>query len=96
MYLGNVLEVADCDELYNDPKHPYTKALLSAVPVTDPELDASRERIRLTGEVPSINKRPEGCPFYDRCEHCTSRCKTEKPGLTTLDKKHQVACFLYQ
>lgn len=95
MYLGRVVEIATCEELYNNTLHPYTKALLSAVPVADPEAEALRERVQIQGEVPSIVDRPKGCPFNDRCDHATHKCRSEVPVLQDAGNKHEVACFLY-
>lgn len=95
MYLGRIVEIADCLDLYENTLHPYTKALLSAVPVADPEVEASRGRVQIKGEVPSIRKRPAGCPFHNRCPHAIERCKKEVPKLRTIGERHQVACFLY-
>ena len=96
MYLGRVVEIADCDELYSNTLHPYTKTLLSAVPVADPAVEESRERVPIRGEVPSLTKRPEGCPFHDRCSHVCDRCRREVPVLKDVGKGHEVACFLYE
>lgn len=96
MYLGRVVEIAECDELYSNTLHPYTKALLSAVPVADPVVEAGRKRVEIRGEVPSLTNRPKGCPFNDRCEHATERCRTEIPKLKNVSGEHQVACFLYE
>ncbi len=94
MYLGRVVELADCLELYENPLHPYTKALLSAVPVADPVVEEKRERIPLAGEVPSITKRPVGCAFHDRCPKAFGRCLKEVPSLKNVGNNHNVACFL--
>jgi peptide/nickel transport system ATP-binding protein len=96
MYLGRVVEIADCLSLYDNPLHPYTKALLSAVPIADPVVEEKRERIGLAGEVPSITKRPLGCAFHDRCPQATQRCRVEVPPLQDVGNNHKVACFLYQ
>ncbi len=95
MYLGRIVEIADCLDLYDNTLHPYTKALLSAVPVADPDVEAARDRIEIKGEVPSLRNRPKGCPFHNRCPHVTDRCKTEVPVLKNVNGSHQVACFLY-
>lgn len=92
MYLGSIVEIASCDELYNNPRHPYTKALLSAIPNADPN-DDTVERIKLQGEVPSVLNRPSGCPFSDRCLYATERCKSSAPELKECTDEHQVACF---
>lgn len=95
MYLGRVMEIADCEELYEHPLHPYTQALLSAIPVADPVIEESRREVTVQGEVPSILKRPSGCPFQNRCPQCTERCKQETPALHEASNGHMVACHLY-
>ena len=95
MYLGRVMEIADCDELYEHPLHPYTQALLSAIPVADPVIEETREAITVQGEVPSILKRPSGCPFHNRCPRCTEKCVQETPELHETSDGHMVACHLY-
>lgn len=94
MYLGRIVEVAECDVLYQNPLHPYTEALLAAVPVADPVVEAQRERVPVRGEVPSLIKRPAGCPFHDRCQMASEQCKKEVPQLREAGNNHQVACFL--
>lgn len=96
MYLGRIVEIAECEELYHNTLHPYTKALLSAVPVADPVIEAGRDRVPIQGEVPSIVNRPVGCPFHDRCSSATDRCRKEIPKLKEACDGHQVACFLYE
>ena len=96
MYLGRVVEIAECEELYHNTLHPYTKALLAAVPVADPEVEARRERVPIEGEVPSILNRPKGCPFSDRCSQASDRCRKEVPELRDTGNGHEVACFLYE
>ncbi len=93
MYLGNIVEISDSEELYANAKHPYTKALLNAVPIPDPEVEMTRERMMLSGEVPSVVNRPAGCCFYERCQYASERCRAEKPQLVWDEKKHGVACF---
>ncbi len=93
MYLGRVMEIADAKTLYDSPMHPYTKALLSAVPIADPAIEKQREYIPLKGEVPSVMARPEGCPFSDRCQYTREKCKKEKPQLTEKAPGHFTACF---
>ena len=93
MYLGNMVELADSDELYNNTMHPYTEALLSAVPV--PVYNAKKERIILEGDVPSPMNPPSGCPFHPRCSKCMEICKQEKPKLEEKRDGHYVACHLY-
>lgn len=94
MYLGNMVEFGTSDEVYKTPLHPYTKALISASPVPDPELAKTKKRILLEGEVPSPLNPPKGCPFAPRCLHCTERCNQEKPETYSIGN-HKVACFLY-
>ncbi|HCL4448213.1 TPA: ATP-binding cassette domain-containing protein [Clostridium botulinum] len=95
MYLGNVVELSNSKELYEKPLQPYTKALLSAIPVPDPKLGRDRERIMLHGEVPSpINPKP-GCKFAARCKYAKEICKKEKPKLKEIEKDHFVACHLF-
>ncbi|MBD5589559.1 ATP-binding cassette domain-containing protein [Clostridium botulinum] len=95
MYLGNVVELSNSKELYEKPLHPYTKALLSAIPVPDPKLGRDRERIMLHGEVPSpINPKP-GCKFVARCKYAKEICKKEKPKLKEIEKNHFVDCHLF-
>jgi len=93
MYLGKIVEVADADELYASPRHPYTMALLSAVPIPDPKVEASRERILLKGDLPSPANPPQGCRFHTRCPfRQPERCDTEDPKLRTLADGHVAAC----
>jgi peptide/nickel transport system ATP-binding protein/oligopeptide transport system ATP-binding protein len=92
MYLGKLVEQAETEELFTRPKHPYTKALLSAVPISHP--DEEKERIILTGDVPSPVDPPKGCSFHPRCPDCMDICKTEPPPAVDLGN-HQVACHLY-
>ncbi len=95
MYLGKLMELADRDELYENPLHPYTKALLSAVPVPDPAVEARRERIILQGEIPSPLRPPPGCVFHTRCPIAIDECRTRVPewrNMGTADRPHWVAC----
>ena len=92
MYLGKVMESAATAELYANPMHPYTKALLSAVPVPDPDLERSRERIILQGDLPSPINPPSGCVFHTRCWKAQEKCKVEVPQPTALRPNHLVAC----
>ncbi len=90
MYLGKVVELADAKAIVQAPKHPYTQALISAVPVVDP--DSKRQRIVLPGDVPSPIHPPSGCPFHPRCPIAEARCKTEAPGLREVTAGHWAAC----
>ena len=94
MYLGKVAEVADRVSLYEDPVHPYTRALLSAVPIPDPRLEARRERTVLGGEVPSPLAPPSGCVFHTRCPLAVARCSAEIPALREIRPGHWGACHL--
>jgi oligopeptide transport system ATP-binding protein len=93
MYMGHIVEVAERNEIYANPLHPYTKALLSAVPIPDPIIDAQRERILLTGEVPSPLNPPRGCVFHPRCAMATDACQAELPELQEVQPGHSVACI---
>ena len=93
MYLGRIVEIADADELNDHPVHPYTQSLLSAVPIPDPEIARSRQRIVLTGDVPSPLNMPTGCPFRTRCRYATEHCAVECPTLTDRGGGHFVACL---
>ena len=95
MYLGQFAELADAAELYRNPLHPYTQALLSAVPIPDPVIEKERKRIILTGDVPAPDRQRPGCPFYDRCWKRMDCCREHKPRLQEAGPGHQVACFLY-
>jgi oligopeptide transport system ATP-binding protein len=92
MYLGKIVENSDSDGLYDNPLHPYTNALLSAVPVPDPRKNIARERITLEGDVPSPIDPPPGCRFHTRCGSATDVCRTEEPALTAHNDGHAVAC----
>ncbi|MCR5585308.1 MAG: dipeptide ABC transporter ATP-binding protein [Lachnospiraceae bacterium] len=92
MYLGRMVEYADTASIFEKPMHPYTEALLSAVPIPDP--DMNNERIPLAGEIPNPANPPKGCPFHTRCRYCTEKCKTEVPEFKEREKGHFVACHL--
>ena len=93
MYLGRIVEITTPAELYDNPLHPYTQALLSAVCVPDPDLEATRERIVLEGEVPSPVNPPSGCTFHARCVNATPECSKTVPALKDLGNDHEVACL---
>jgi oligopeptide/dipeptide ABC transporter ATP-binding protein len=92
MYLGRVVETADSETLFNDPQHPYTEALLSAVPVPDPAIEKRRKRILLTGDVPSPLKPPPGCRFHPRCRYMKETCRINDQALITAKPGHEAAC----
>ena len=92
MYLGKIVELSDCDELYDNPKHPYTQALLTAVPVPDPEVEKNRKHSIMTGEVPSPINPPPGCVFHPRCQIAVPNCSIEVPDLNDKGADHWVAC----
>jgi oligopeptide transport system ATP-binding protein len=92
MYLGKIVELSDSASAYSSPLHPYSKALISAVPVPDPEIEAKRERIILKGDVPSPINPPRGCHFHTRCEYAVPKCMQEVPQLVEIKPRHFVAC----
>ena len=94
MYLGNIVELAPSNELYENHKHPYTQALLSAIPIPDPEVEAKRQRQILSGDVPSPVNLPKGCCFCKRCPKAMDICKDVKPAMTEVAPGHMVACHL--
>lgn len=96
MYLGVMVELAGRDDLYENPLHPYTKALLSAVPVPDPKKERDRKRVILSGDVPSPINPPSGCRFHPRCPIAVERCKAEVPEWREIRPKHHVACHLVE
>ena len=93
MYLGRIVEIANSKELYANPLHPYTKALLSAVPIPNPVIEKTRVRIVLKGEVPSPAHPPTGCHFHPRCQLATKDCRDDRPLLRDVGNGHEVACF---
>lgn len=95
MYLGHIVETMDAEDIFTHPMHPYTKALLSAVPITDYDVERSRQRILLEGEVPSPLHAPIGCSFNPRCTQCMGICKERMPELLDMGDGHFVACHLY-
>jgi len=95
MYLGEIVEIADRQDLYRNPGHPYTKALLSAVPIPDPEIEKNREHVMITGEVPGLLSMPQGCRFHPRCPFMMDMCKDLRPRLESINGNgHKVACHL--
>ncbi|MBI3958572.1 MAG: ABC transporter ATP-binding protein, partial [Chloroflexi bacterium] len=96
MYLGKIVELTDRDELYANPLHPYTQALLSAVPIPDPEIEKKRQRIILEGDVPSPANPPQGCNFNTRCPRVMDICRQIDPEFKEAGDSHYVACFLYE
>lgn len=95
MYLGNLLELTSSDSLYDNPLHPYTQALLSAIPIPDPDIEDTRERIILEGELPSPINPPSGCVFRTRCPFAVDVCAEKQPEWLEVEKNHYVACHLY-
>lgn len=92
MYLGRMVELADADEIYNHPLHPYSKSLLSAVPIPDPKIARENKRIVLSGDIPSPLNAPSGCPFRTRCQYATEKCAESMPEFKEVSKGHFVAC----
>ncbi|RBP88026.1 peptide/nickel transport system ATP-binding protein [Cytobacillus firmus] len=95
MYLGNLVELTTSENLYKNPLHPYTQALLSAIPIPDPDVEDHRERIILEGELPSPMNPPSGCVFRTRCPYAMEACASMKPEWQEIEKDHFVACHLY-
>jgi len=96
MYLGKIVEIADAEELFEKPLHPYTIMLLSAIPIPDPELaKKKKKKIKVTGEPPSPINPPPGCRFHTRCPFAMPICKVKEPPMIEIDKDHHVACWLY-
>jgi oligopeptide/dipeptide ABC transporter ATP-binding protein len=94
MYLGRIVEIAAARDLYTNPLHPYTEALLSAVPIPDPQV--KRKRIMLQGDVPSPIRPPPGCHFQNRCPHKVARCAEVQPPLENVGGQHDVACHRWR
>ena len=94
MYLGQIVEIAPVEELYQNPKHPYTQALLSAIPIPNPKIERERQRIILRGEIPSPLNPPRGCPFATRCVHATPTCRHVRPEFKETSPGHLAACHL--
>ena len=92
MYLGKMVELADAAEIYDNPMHPYSQSLLSAVPVPDPEIARNNQRIVLTGDIPSPLNAPSGCPFRTRCRYATEECAKSMPEFKEVKPGHFVAC----
>ncbi len=93
LYLGNAVEIARSDELYEHPRHPYTRLLIAAVPIPDPEIELKREVVLIEGELPSPLDPPSGCVFRTRCPKARDKCAAEKPRMELVSGGHQVACF---
>jgi peptide/nickel transport system ATP-binding protein len=94
MYAGKIVEIGDRHAIYEDPKHPYTRALLSAVPIPDPEVESRRKRIVLQGAPPDLIDPPGGCRFHSRCPIAVDRCATDPPPLEEKQPAHRAACWL--
>ena len=95
MYLGQLMEIGTVDQIFDSPIHPYTQALLSAVPVPDPQLSRTRKRIVLEGDIPSPMNPPSGCRFHTRCPYATEKCSQMAPVIREVKAGHFVACHLY-
>jgi oligopeptide transport system ATP-binding protein len=95
MYLGKIVELATCEQLFETPLHPYTDTLVSAVPMPEPARERERMRITIRGDVPSLLEPPSGCHFHPRCPRAMEVCRVQRPVLTRLDDGRQVACHLY-
>ncbi|NLZ77627.1 MAG: ABC transporter ATP-binding protein, partial [Spirochaetales bacterium] len=95
MYLGKIVEISEAVKLYEEPLHPYTTALLSAAPIPDPVVERNRQRIILTGDVPSPDRERFGCYFYERCPKRMPWCSNHIPPMFKQGENHEVACWLY-
>ena len=95
MYLGSMVELSTNEKIYDKPLHPYTQALISAIPLPDPKMEEERERIKLEGEVPSPIDTPPGCKFVKRCPYAMDKCHEKEPELKEVEEDHFVACYLY-
>jgi oligopeptide transport system ATP-binding protein len=95
MYLGKIVETANCDELYANPLHPYTKGLLASIPIPDPEIEFSRSAEVMSGEIASPLNPPPGCRFSTRCPHKKPICEEQPPANVSISDNHHVACHLY-
>ncbi len=96
MYLGRIVEIAPTDSLFTSPQHPYTKALISAVPVPDPKIERARKRLVLSSDVPSPIDPPSGCPFHPRCPERVDRCAQETPQEVQVGHQHLAVCHLVE
>lgn len=96
MYLGTIVEIADAEQLYQNPLHPYTKALLSAIPIPDPVAEQQKKRIKLQGELPSPINPPVGCRFQNRCPYVIEQCTKKQPELKQISENHLVACHRWE
>lgn len=93
MYLGRIVEIGTCSQIYDNPVHPYTRALLSAVPIPDTDVERNRKRTLLIGETPSVSHRPSGCYFHPRCQECQEKCRESAPKAVEVEPGHYVACW---
>ena len=96
MYLGSLVEVCESNSLYRNPMHPYTQALLSAIPIPDPKVSRSRQRVVLEGDVPSPINPPQGCKFHTRCPYAMDICRQQRPETITVAPGHTCACHKVQ
>lgn len=95
MYLGKIVEIGNSEEVFNNPLHPYSKILISAIPIANPRIEKERKRIKLNGDIPSPIDRKSACVFVNRCPHKIDICEVKEPKLSEIDESHKVACFLY-